>query len=223
MKKIYLTIDDAPSKHLKSKIDFLSEHHIPAVFYCRGEYIDRHQDHLIYAIQKGYVLGNHGFSHPYFSKLSFADCCQEIQNTETLIDNCYQKSGIPRPFKLMRFPFADRGAGGNAALPKTSKEQEKTSNLQSFLKQEGFIPLTFDHKKNDSFIDAYWDWDTQDYKEKHYKSPELYLKKLQEDWDNHAQETIILLLHDFDYNHSLFEATMTFLLEKNVRFLDLKP
>lgn len=37
VKRLYLTIDDAPSKHMKAKVDFLVENNIPAVFYADGD------------------------------------------------------------------------------------------------------------------------------------------------------------------------------------------
>ncbi len=53
-KRIYLTIDDSPSKHTITQVDFLKSLQIPAIFFCRGEYIPKFKDHLIYAIQHRY-------------------------------------------------------------------------------------------------------------------------------------------------------------------------
>lgn len=219
LKTLYLTIDDSPSHHMKDKINYLSKYNIPALFYCRGEFIPKHMDQLIYAISKHYIIGNHSFSHPLFSTLSLDDCYEEILKTEKLINACYERAEKKRPKKIFRFPFGDRGAGKNAQLPKTHEEAQKVEALQNFLKQEGFESIQFDHKKECSFVDAYWDWDTQDYKQQYYNSPGEYLKKLETDWESFTNNPAILLLHDFDHNHGLFEATLDFLRKKNTNFL----
>ncbi len=44
-------------------------------------------------------IGNHSFSHPYFSELSFEECTEQILSTEV----------IERRHKLFRFPYGDKG------------------------------------------------------------------------------------------------------------------
>lgn len=41
LRKIYLTIDGAPSIHMDKKVSILKEHNIPAIFYGRGEWIEK--------------------------------------------------------------------------------------------------------------------------------------------------------------------------------------
>ena len=112
MNNIYLTIDDAPSSHLTDKINFLSEHHIPAIFFCRGEFLEKNKLLVINAIQKGFIIGNHSYTHPYFLQTPLDVIYEEIQKTEDLIDECYLQAHVKRPYKLIRLPFGDRGAGG---------------------------------------------------------------------------------------------------------------
>lgn len=81
----YLTIDDSPSKDMKSKVDYLLAKSIPAIWFCRGEFMEQHLPHVTYAIENGFIIGNHSYTHPYFSTLSLAQCAQEISKTEQMI------------------------------------------------------------------------------------------------------------------------------------------
>lgn len=208
-KRIYLTIDDSPSIHTRAKVDFLKAHQIPAVFFCRGEFIEKHPDQVIYAIQNGFLVGNHSYSHPYFSKISKARCYEEILKTETLIEECYKDAGVARPYKVIRLPFGDRGG-------------EQAPQIQEFLKAHHFIPLDFGAHSDFDFYDAPWTWDTQDYKPKLIESPDDYLKNLRIYAETSPLTEEILLLHDFDHTHHLFEITMDFLMKEEITFLPIK-
>ena len=208
-KRIYLTIDDSPSKHTITKVDFLKSHQIPAIFFCRGEYISQFKDHLVYAIQHGFLLGNHSYSHPYFSQISLIECIQEIQITETLLNECYLQAGIKRPCKVIRLPYRDQGT------------PETLPQLQKFLKEQQFVSLDFGISLNQNFIDAPWTWDTYDYKHALINNSTAYQVMLAKKYQTSPLTDEIILLHDFNHNHHLFEATMTFLLQKETVFLPL--
>lgn len=222
IKNIYLTIDDSPSKHMKKKTDFLATHEIPAVFFCRGEFIALSQDYVVDAIQKGFLIGNHSYTHPYFSQISLEKCFDEISKTEELIEECYQKAKIQRPFKVIRLPFGDRGTDVCIKTSSLDARKDKGRKIQAFIKDLGFVPLDFHYKTLDNCIDAYWSWDTQDYKTKLIENPKEYRNKLEEFWNCSQEETQVLLLHDFAHSHHLFEATMEFLLSKKLNFLSFK-
>lgn len=218
LRKVYLTIDDSPSIHMDKKVTFLSDRNIPAIFYARGEYIRKHPDQIINAIDKGFLIGNHSYTHPYFSKISLAQCIGEIMLTENLIDECYLSASKDRPYKIVRLPFADRGAGEKAKEAKSVAEKAKVQEIQYFLKKNDFKAVSFD--STNSFIDSYWDWDTEDYKTKHITDQNLYVKKMQKFFDNYTKNTAVILLHDFDNNHHLFEASMRFLHNQKIEFLN---
>lgn len=217
--QIYLTIDDSPSIHMHKKVDFLSKHQIPAIFYCRGEFIEKHKDQIIYAIEKGFLIGNHSYTHPYFSEISFEEIIKEVEQTETLIDNCYKEANLLRPHKIIRLPFGDRGAGSRPKIAHTSEEKDKVQKIQQLLKNKGFATVNFGQTQTD-YIDAYWDWDTQDYKSKFIAHPEEYQEKLIAYYNCPSKSNPIMILHDFDSNHHLFEITMDFLLNLSVSFLN---
>lgn len=158
----YLTIDDSPSSRTDDMTDALKERGVPALLFCRGDRMDQNPDPVRRAIRKGFVIGNHAYSHTRFGALSFEKCIAEIEKTEKLIDAAYQAAGVRRPGKYFRFPHMDRGAGGwivdydaapahraallalfggglNIDLKKPPPEMiGKKEKLQTYLKQSGF-------------------------------------------------------------------------------------
>ena len=191
---------------------------IPAIFYARGEHIFRHPNQIINAIKNGFLIGNNSYSHPYFSEITFSESIDEIARTEYLIEKCYQSAGKLRPHKIIRLPFADRGAGAKAKEPESEIERNKVRDIQVFLKKNKFKVLNF--QSADSYIDSYWDWDTEDYKTKHINDLDAYIKNMNKFFDGYKSDTAVILLHDFDNNHHLFEAFMEFLLNRKIEFLN---
>lgn len=218
-KHIYLTIDDAPSSNTLTKIQYLKEHNIPAIFYCRGNAIEQYKDHVIALIHAGFLIGNHSYSHPYFSESSNEEFFDEIGKTEKLIDECYQLAGCKRPLKVIRLPFGDRGAGGNCRMPVTDEEKNKYDALQQFLKEQGFSRVQFKDLDYDQAIDSLWTLDAQDYKELFVNNEELYKKNLERIFFDSLREVEVVLVHDFENSQHLFESAMTFFKEQKVVFL----
>lgn len=173
MPQAYLTIDDSPTHDTDAMVDFLVAEEIPAVLYCIGSsYKDLHLDcqgmdtmpePIISAIERGFIIGNHTYTHRRANELTLAEEIEEIEKTDALIDALYKKAGKPRTHKLFRFPHIDRGAAANILdFSRLSPENEKIlkelfwgglnvdiqeqtdahlakkSGLQEFLKREGF-------------------------------------------------------------------------------------
>lgn len=221
LRKAYLTIDDSPSIHMDKKVAFLKKQKIPAIFYARGEFIEKHPKQVINAIDNDFLIGNHSYTHPYFSKIAIEQCFEEILVTEKLINECYTLAKKERPCKIIRLPFGDRGAGAKTKLAQNKNEKDKVQKIQYFLAENHFIALNI-HAFADDFIDSYWDWDTEDYKTKHISKQKLYLENIRNFFDKYKKDTAVILLHDFDTNHHLFELSMKFLIEKNIKFLKAK-
>lgn len=160
----YLTIDDSPSSHTDELTDFLADHDIPALLFCRGDRLAESPEPVVRAIQKGFCIGNHAYTHRRASELSFAEMVDEIERTEALIDKAYKHAGAGRSVQTFRFPHMDRGCGGwvvdydavpdeyrkiliklfveglNISLsPPHEEQREKKQNLQEYLKAEGFV------------------------------------------------------------------------------------
>lgn len=210
MKSIYLTIDDTPSIHTKQIVDFLTKYQIPAAFFCRGEFIEKYPKAVSYIIQHGFLVGNHSYSHPYFSHLSLEKCLEEIQKTEDLIDACYHQAQIKRPCKIVRLPFGDLGSLENAPL------------IEGFLQQQNFLPLDFETVRSQNIFSAPWTWDTKDYKQAFIHDKTSYEQSLEQYYQHSKLDKEILLIHDFEHNFHLFETTMKFLITKRVQFLPIR-
>jgi peptidoglycan/xylan/chitin deacetylase (PgdA/CDA1 family) len=111
MHKAYLTIDDGPSERFTDLVNFLNARKIPAVFFNRGDCMDERPGPVMDAIQKGFIIANHSYSHQRASKISLAEMQNEITRTDKIIDDLYQRAGVKRPGKYFRFPYMDRGMG----------------------------------------------------------------------------------------------------------------
>lgn len=201
---VYLTIDDAPSASTLDKINQLKG--MPAIFFLRGQHIEEYPEHALEIINAGFSVGNHSYSHPFFSKLTFDECREEILKTETLINSLYTQTKHIRQHKYIRLPFGDEGG----------KHREK---LIHFMNTEGFIrPLS--HPKS-ATPHLHWDWDLQDYKSHWKNNPEKYREALESSWDHHSNDNPIILMHDFNDSHHLFEITLNFLKDKKCNFLEI--
>lgn len=158
----YYTIDDSPSEKTTEMVDHLLSKDIPALLFARGDRLEENPAPIIDAIQKGFVIGNHNYSHTRASEMSYTECTAEIEKTEKLIDQAYAKAGITRQGKYFRFPHMDRGCGGwvinydeagshkdkvmsvlaaglNVSLnPPSEPDKDKKWALQNYLRREGF-------------------------------------------------------------------------------------
>lgn len=239
-KIVYLTIDDSPSKDMREKVDYLYNCHIPAIWYCRGEFMEDKLHSLIYAIEKGFWIVNHSYTHPYFSRISLESCIQEIQKTEALIEKTYRIAGISRPCKLFRFPFGDKGGGSNFLKIYSKQEQDMVDALQDFLKKEGFQQAIFEgitypyylKAGLDRDIDAAWTFDTKDYvvlsRTSQQKSGLYNVEDFVARMDLHDPEhglglndpnsNDIVILHDFEKTTFLFQPLIDKLLNKPLSF-----
>jgi peptidoglycan/xylan/chitin deacetylase (PgdA/CDA1 family) len=155
MKRAYLTIDDAPSKDFTGKMEYLYQQGIPAIFFCVGESMQRNQAETRSAIKHGFLIGNHSFSHPFFSDLSLEDCQREILQTDELIEQIYNSAGVARPAKYFRFPYFDVGGdkSGSDYQAKWSKpttewfqyeNDDKRREIQQYLQRLGYSQPPFE-------------------------------------------------------------------------------
>ncbi len=111
MARAYLTIDDSPSSRMDDLIDAFVEKEIPALFFCRGDLLEKNPIMALKAVERGFVLGNHAYSHERASNENYEDFVDQIEKTERLIDNVYSMAGIEKPGQYFRFPHLDRGCG----------------------------------------------------------------------------------------------------------------
>ena len=82
MIKALLTIDDVSSKNTPAIVDYLCEKNIQAIMFMVGQWAENYPDQLVYALKHGMIVGNHSYTHPHFSELSFEECKEEIEKNE---------------------------------------------------------------------------------------------------------------------------------------------
>ena len=159
MKRAILTTDDIASKNTRAIVDFLTEKRIKAVLFAWGQHVEEYYDEAIYALKAGMIVGNHSYSHPAFSSLSYEECIKEIEKNEELLDRLYKDAGAERKYRPFRFPYGDKG-GKNAEL------------LQKYFKEKGFNKLvdtdiTYPWWKESGCsrdIDTLWTFDFEEYR-----------------------------------------------------------
>lgn len=215
MKEVYLTIDDAPSKDFLRKIRYLHQKNIPAVIFCIGKLMEKEQPAIIEAIQKGFIIGNHSYSHPKFSKISLAQAKVEIEKTENLVEQAYSKAGEQRTHKLFRFPYGNKGYQ-YAGLSKSKKQQ-----LQVFLKEKGFYHapckgVTYSlYEKLAKDADTYWTYDFREYR---LGEIDNVIEEWEHSKNKKSTSTEILLIHDHQDTYAQFFGIINELLKEKILF-----
>ena len=84
---------------------------------------------IIYAINNGFIIGNHSYSHPHFSNIDFDQAIKEVTKTDSIINDLYNEAGVKRPAKLFRFPYGDKGNDKDEG-----HDSDKKSQIQCLLK-----------------------------------------------------------------------------------------
>ena len=158
MIKAILTIDDVSSKNTPAIVDYLEEKKIPVIMFMVGQWAENRPEELIYALKHGIVVGNHSYTHPNFSKLSFEECKQEIDKNEEVLNRFYEQAGVERKFRPFRFPYGDKGG-------------ENKERIQEYLAEQGFdkvkdTQITYPWWKEQGLnrdIDTFWTFDFAEY------------------------------------------------------------
>lgn len=95
-KVIALTFDDGYSgERLKEILQILNNNYIEATFFLTGSAIKAHPKIVKSIIKYGNVIGNHSYSHPYFTKLTPAQMKKEISKTDAIFNKITGLSTIP--------------------------------------------------------------------------------------------------------------------------------
>ena len=220
-KIIYLTIDDAPSRDFKAKVDYLVSKNIPAIFFCRGDLIEKYPGEIEYAIKKGFIIGNHSYSHPHFSEISLEEAKEQIKRTDERIESAYKSANVKRLAKLFRFPYFDKGGKNKDAL-------------QEYLREQGYVSPVFENieyawfKDMQKDIDFGWTYDCEEWRlKKKYpgkiKTFEDVLQKMEEPNPELGGSLLddsnqILIIHDHEETTKYFFIIIDKLLEKGFMF-----
>ena len=226
MIKALLTIDDIASENTPAIVNYLKENNIPALMFAWGEKIESYYENAIYALKNGMIVGNHSYSHPAFSRLSFEQAVEEIEKNERLLDKLYMDAGVERCFRPFRFPYGDKGGSNKDALQDYLRKNDFDKVCDSQL-EYGW----WKENKLDKDIDTFWTFDFAEYlirKDSGFTKEDV-LKKMEDsapengaalfsDGSNH-----ILLIHAHDETEEMvpgyFKLFIDRLIEKDVVFV----
>lgn len=220
-KEIYLTIDDAPSKNFKVKVDYLYKKKIPAIIFCEGWHIKKRPKEVIYAIKKGFLIGNHSYNHPHFSKIPIKKCFEEIKKTDELIESLYNKAKIKRSIKVFRFPYGDKGGKNKKKIREYLRllgyKQPKFENINYL-----WYKLMGYHKHPDIL----WTFNVREYEigKKRYNRKTINniydLIDKSNRLDSNSRD--IILIHDHNDTTKYFNLLINRLLKRGIKFIKPK-
>lgn len=227
MKKVYLTIDDSPNESTVKKVDFLNEKNIEAIFFCRGDYIEKNPEIARYIIANNHIIGNHSYSHKRFKVFSDQECRNQIIKTDQIIAEIYRLENKEFTKKYFRYPF-----GMKANIPYSSKKiffrhfSKKFRMVESTLKELNYQTLRINdytkrypekYRLNDT--DTFWTLDVAEWR---IIGDNI---TLQDTLDRIDRELIeengneILMMHDNKSYHDIFEIVLNHIAEKKIEFL----
>ena len=146
MNTALLTIDDFASRNTPALVDYLTEKGIRPILFGWGEMIEKHYDEALYAVKKGFIVGNHSYSHPHFSELTTRQAIEEVEKCEAVLNKLYCDAGVERTWRPFRFPYGDKGGNNKDAL-------------QQYFREHGF------HKVDDRHIPYTWWMESACYKD----------------------------------------------------------
>ena len=159
MIRALLTIDDLASRNTPALLDYLKEKGITPLLFAIGKAVEENYEEAKYAVSSGLILGNHSYSHPFFSQLTMDEAVREIESCEAVLDELYRDCNTERKYRPFRFPYGDKGGDNKAAL-------------QAYLREKGFDKVDdrqlvypwWDEKGYRKDIDTYWSFDIEEYR-----------------------------------------------------------
>lgn len=225
-KPAYLTIDDSPSLHMRDRVEFLDQLGIQAIWFCRGDYLSERPESAIEALRAGHQLGNHSWSHAYFSKLTLEQAASEIDRTDALLDELHRAAGVERRWKVFRFPYEDRIGS-----------DEHHASLQELLKTRGFVlpPIggvldaRFQRHIQDADTSLFWTYDSEDWTLRDPSAPDAderlakVLARMDRDEPDsgcglHAPGTEVIVMHDHTHSGIQWQAVVQGFLDHGLVF-----
>lgn len=95
-KVVALTFDDgADGANISRILQTLSTHDVKATFFLTGSGAANHGQQIRNIANQGHQIGNHSYTHPYFTQISAAQMRNELQRTETLIQQLTGRTTKP--------------------------------------------------------------------------------------------------------------------------------
>lgn len=100
---VAITFDDGPNPvYTPQVLEIFAEAEAKATFFMLGEQMDKCPELVKQAFEQGHEIGNHTYTHPKLSRISRAQCIDEIERNEQMVESL---TGL-RP-KVFRPPYLD--------------------------------------------------------------------------------------------------------------------
>ncbi|SHJ64508.1 LysM peptidoglycan-binding domain-containing protein [Parasporobacterium paucivorans] len=101
-KMVALTFDDGDDGgSIPEILQILSANGIKATFFLTGKAVSHHPEWIQAIVNQGHAIGNHSYSHPYFTQLTAEQMRAELDQTEAIVRNYTGQSTKP----LFRPPY----------------------------------------------------------------------------------------------------------------------
>jgi len=95
-KVVALTFDDgSDGTNIPAILKILSDNNVKATFFITGKAALNHPTRIKSIVAKGHAIGNHSYSHPYFTKISATSMKSQLTKTEDLIKTLTGKTTKP--------------------------------------------------------------------------------------------------------------------------------
>jgi len=85
--KVALTFDDGPGRYTPAILAILKDKGVKATFFEIGQNAESHTDYVKAVHDDGHLIGNHTYTHPQMSKLSYEAQMDEITHTNNIIND----------------------------------------------------------------------------------------------------------------------------------------
>jgi peptidoglycan/xylan/chitin deacetylase (PgdA/CDA1 family) len=221
------TIDDAPTSTTQLILDVLLEHQVKAIFFCLGANMVLYPEVVQQILHAGHTLGNHAYSHKPFSQMRLSEGINEIEHTESLINEAYTQAGISQRNHLFRFPYGDKGFGTHPRRMMIGQFSPKVRGLQRCLQRLQFqsphdlgIQMPRVRSTDSPFFrefDWYWSGDSRDWLfTKQGRNPDTFGNWVREQIVPKATtaECEVLLFHDHSGHGRLIQQAFPVLTER---------
>lgn len=221
-KEILVTIDDSPGPASGALLEELERLGIRAVLFCIGAQLENDQETAVRAVRAGHLLGNHSYGHAWYSTLSVAEIIADIDRADQLIEEVYAAAGVPRPLKVFRYPFGDKGVGNSRLRMPFRHLSRRFRAVQQHLGVRGYAPLRMDGLAMHAPLswcrgDVDWSW-TCDLKEFDGRDFGFISKDVARIVQRTGRE--ILLMHDHQATIGVVCRTLALILEHGAAFVD---
>lgn len=101
-KLLALTFDDGPCEYTTDLLNVLEQNQVKATFFMLGDQLEEYGSQTIpKMVEMGCQIGNHSYDHTTMTKLSTAECVEQFQKTDQLL----QSYGASEGSSVVRFPY----------------------------------------------------------------------------------------------------------------------